>query len=870
LKAKGTKAAVLAPAFFVGISSLLACGPLFAKNMLDRGDESVLVAPTIDFYQELKRIPMSLTPVHAVTSTNSYSEETTEAELADLRAALRAATKSSNEVDRIVLGHAEQRMKLQQFGEKFGEWKESSSMMWDADDDRREKPVGAQPGYPSLSLVDGLPGEFADYFQGAIIWDNADMKDKSATRASWERLLNQPPEERHYKSTWAAYMLGRSWEDEDPKKAREYYQQVRALVSQGFADTTGLAEASLGWEARLALRAGEFETALDLYLQQYAAGGSSAANSLKFAVGQVIEAGPKAYVPLAINPQQRKLITAYLLWLYPDAENPETVHAWLEAVEQAGVKDAESAEQFAVAAYQADDMESTIRWVTRAGNTPTAQWILAKLLLRVGNTDKATTILSRIMDSFPMEKPTNSPTSFSDGLFVQANPRIYAGRYIRGELGTLRLARREFTQALDLFLHGYFWEDAAYVADRVLTTDELKSYVDANWTEIAPSQDGEMSVREKEYGTLTSQIRYLLARRLARESRIAEARVYFPTNWVPLADRLMQALTIGWDEALPAEQRANELRAAAFIAQTNGMELMGTETAPDWFTYGGGVEGNWPMAKRTNGEAVLIAASANEIKRNEESRPEPDKRYHYRYQAAELAWEAAKLMPNNSDETARLLCTAGSWLKYLEPDAADRFYKALVRRCRKTEIGAKADKLRWFPELDAEGNLRRSRFELMKLPGAQEIGTGGGIAVYPTPGKHFIISDVDRMSDIVAAVQRLGFTLTAKDIYAANPELSRWNNNVGREILIPRTQEKAVPIEPSLEEPTLIMNEPAPAPGELPDDDQGMSYIVLRGDTIVTVAKQYSVTLNTLLEANPGLDPSRLKIGQKIRIPANQ
>ena len=35
--------------------------------------------------------------------------------------------------------------------------------------------------------------------------------------------------------------------------------------------------------------------------------------------------------------------------------------------------------------------------------------------------------------------------------------------------------------------------------------------------------------------------------------------------------------------------------------------------------------------------------------------------------AAELAWEAAELMPDNSDDTARVLCTGGTWLKNTRP-----------------------------------------------------------------------------------------------------------------------------------------------------------------------------------------------------------
>ncbi len=768
----------------IGAYSSLACGPWFPNNMLDRGDAAVLVAPIADFYEQLDRIPASATSVRAVVSTNSYAEDTLQAELADLRAALNAAGKLSNEVERIVLGHGEQRAKLQSFTEA-----PISQTEADAPD------LAPKSTFPSLAVVDGLPGEFADYFEGAREWNNPGVTDKSVARQSWEHLLNRPAEERHYKSVWAAYMLGRSWEKEDAKKAREYYQQVRVFVSQGFADTAGLAEASIGREARLALETNEFETALDLYLQQYAAGAPSSSTSLELAVAEVIGAGPQAFAPLVVNPQQRKLITAYLISRHPYGDTVsdqirESTKAWLEAVEKADVKDAESAEQFALAAYQADDMESAIRWVNRAGNSPTAQWLTAKLLLRAGKIDKATEILSQIVNDFPTEVSTNEPESFGDGLFVDDGgdgSRVSAGRYIRGELGALRLSRREYAQALDLLLRGEFWADAAYVADRVLTTDELQSYVDANWPAIAPTPDDDKkSLEEKQHEKLSSDIRYLLARRLTRENHVADARRYFPADWAPAANQLMQALTGGWDESLAPDQRSKELAAAAFIVRTNGMELLGTEAGPDWHMHDGNFEGGVTIDARTNVEFALVPASADEVKRNEESKTDPDRRFHYRYLAAELAWDAAQLMPNNSDETARLLCAAGSWLKYRDADAADRFYKALVRRCRKTEIGAKADALRWFPELDADGNLAHARLELLNLPSPQEISGGESLASYPIPGKNFILMEGDRASDIVAAVKRLGVSISVQELYDANPQIEPSHYATGTEILIPR------------------------------------------------------------------------------------
>jgi LysM repeat protein len=45
-------------------------------------------------------------------------------------------------------------------------------------------------------------------------------------------------------------------------------------------------------------------------------------------------------------------------------------------------------------------------------------------------------------------------------------------------------------------------------------------------------------------------------------------------------------------------------------------------------------------------------------------------------------------------------------------------------------------------------------------------------------------------------------------------------------------------------------------------------YVIKAKDTPAKVAKAHGVSLNALLSANPGLEPRKLKIGQKIQIPA--
>lgn len=62
------------------------------------------------------------------------------------------------------------------------------------------------------------------------------------------------------------------------------------------------------------------------------------------------------------------------------------------------------------------------------------------------------------------------------------------------------------------------------------------------------------------------------------------------------------------------------------------------------------------------------------------------------------------------------------------------------------------------------------------------------------------------------------------------------------------------------------------SPSKAPDATPGESgvYTIKSGDTLGRIAAAYNVTLSELQEANPGVDPRRLRIGQQIVVPANQ
>lgn len=817
MKSENFSAAIILAAIISGFAvNAFACGPFFPNNMLDAGDGAVLQAPIADFQLELERMKLAPAGPRAVPPAKGqeFYEQSTELEMNDLAAALKRKKIPGEQATVIMQAHLAERMKLNAFLKTQNEWQHFSSWVFDTNGYHAVPNTNPPPTFPGIAVTPGLPREFADYFAGAIAWHQGDSV---AAWECWNRVLSLPEPERRYKSTWAAFMLAQYFEsptnDPGDDEAMKYFERVRTMAKSGFADSAGLAVAGVGGEARIYLHRKNYERAIELYLEQFAAGDDSAVISLRLTAAAALNEGnatPGRLKSLAQNPRTRRVITAYLISRHPYNDRSETAtdpdakkffdrtDNWLAAVEAAGVKNVESAEEFALAAYQASDVDAAQRWIKRADGSPVAQWLQAKLDLRAGKIADAAALLAKVSRKFPRETPTNAPANFSQSLFVDINPEwnetIAVGRQSLGELGTLHLARGEYTEALDALLRSGYWMDAAYVAERVLTSEELKSYVDANWPPVSPEQAAreEQYLPDPEWGMTNprEQIRLLLASRLARETGGMMPLAYFPTNLAADYGTLLSYLHDGRDETLPASVRAQKLFAAAVMTRTNGMELFGTEMEPDWGIYGGSYDFGYTWRNRATNlfEPKINAASADEIERASSRHADPDRRFHYRWQAAALAWEAAQLMPDNSDDTARVLCTAGTWIKDRDPQGADKFYKALVRRCRKTVLGDEADKIRWFPAQTIDGKPPRlETIEITPELTNNVYSNDDGIvsAEFPVPGRKYEVHDPEDVYIIARAVQRLGYAVSADDILQANPGLKRGLIGYGRAIMIP-------------------------------------------------------------------------------------
>ncbi len=87
------------------------------------------------------------------------------------------------------------------------------------------------------------------------------------------------------------------------------------------------------------------------------------------------------------------------------------------------------------------------------------------------------------------------------------------------------------------------------------------------------------------------------------------------------------------------------------------------------------------------------------------------------------------------------------------------------------------------------------------------------------------------------------FNTTIAAIQAANPGVNPTDLRIGQQICIP------------------VPSVPGPCPG-------GFIYTILAGETLFSLARRYGIVVDAILTANPGIDPDRLRVGQRICIPA--
>ena len=174
-------------------------------------------------------------------------------------------------------------------------------LLWSIVEGRCGEPLGEE-----LFGCGPAAAEFAIYLAGRSL---AESRNLPGARATWHALLAMPPADRVWRSTWAAFMIGRSYQFDDPAEAIRWFRRTRELAAGGFADSLGLANSSIGWEACAELDLHHHPRAIRLYLEHKAAGDPTSVESLGFASRWALRVPMETLVEYARDPVMRPVIT---------------------------------------------------------------------------------------------------------------------------------------------------------------------------------------------------------------------------------------------------------------------------------------------------------------------------------------------------------------------------------------------------------------------------------------------------------------------------------------------------------------------------------------------------------------------------------
>ncbi|WP_339494139.1 hypothetical protein [Pseudomonas sp. RA_105y_Pfl2_P56] len=622
------------------LGSALACGPDFPMRLLDNRGQTLAELPEGNFNFEVSRLGKTIAGLKNVT----------------------AATHNPNDLYGEASEPNEARDKAEQAG-LSAEQQTLVKQLRGLTDARQVEVQGAS-----------LPAEVRLYVAGAVAFATGDHQ-----RAVdyFGKLLALPADQRPLRSTWAAYSLGRTWfamsrevddADQALEQSRQAFRQTRQMSIDGFSDPLELGVASLGEEARVLRTAGDWSGAIELYEAQNLHGSAVGYTSLKQVMNELAELPEAELAKLLQRKAVQQLVTASLIsrvgWSFD--EQPPNEKKLIKLLQNSTRGSLENADRLAALNYQQGDYASAKAFLENAGDGGLAWWLRAKLAVRDGDKNAAAAAYAKAAQAFPQSEDWGYRRT-PDWAYESVQPKCR----VEGESAILALQRGEYLQAfVQLYRsNDLYWFDAATVAERVLTVDELKQYVDDN----VPAPPALTQQERDNYVPLpvAARLRDLLGRRLLREGHYAQAVGYFDSADLQNKARLYGEQRMKADAAWWPTQRASALYNAAWTAREWGMDILGYEMAPDYATFGGNY--SLETAELTVGPLVSDA----ELQRQKASEAQPDQRYHYRFVATELARKAADNLPHTSQAFAAVLCNAAGWNS--SPDDLSALYQRYVK-----------------------------------------------------------------------------------------------------------------------------------------------------------------------------------------------
>ncbi|MEZ4403558.1 MAG: hypothetical protein R3B06_26275 [Kofleriaceae bacterium] len=553
---------------------------------------------------------------------------------------------------------------------------------------------------------------------------SADPAPTAAAEAvrGFRAVLALPGPLRRGLSTSAAYSLARMNVD---GRALAWCAEVRRLAEAGYVDPDGLVLACMRMEQA---RTTDDERAMTLAAERAALDHLGAVEDLYGIVTQTIADADEA--TLVATPLGQRLLAAYLYARSGELAEETRDRLW-RAIDR--LPTPSGADRFAAAAYLGGEFDRAERLIAGAGDaaeSDVGRWVRGKLAARRGDLDDAARLVCAAADAMPAA--TACP-DFRCGAYL---PRDRA----RGECAALRLAIDQPVAAMAAAwaVRGRY-ADATYIAERVLTLDELGQFVasvaaarppapaaGADATAVDETDAIDETYADSWVDVTPDTLQALYGRRLMRAGRYADALPWLPEEDRAAAEAYAEAITRR-DRATRDVDRAAALYDASRIARADGMELLGTEHSPDWALYGGSfdVDGyrapyipeppspvdpaDYPdpadlaaaQAAFVERQAEVVQAQAEaatwqanndryitaaERARVAASAPASPERFHYRFLAADQAEAAADLLPHGTQAFAATLCWSARYIAMRDTDRLERLWERYVAQGPRVDI----------------------------------------------------------------------------------------------------------------------------------------------------------------------------------------
>ncbi|MEZ5471681.1 MAG: hypothetical protein R3E90_07860 [Marinicella sp.] len=471
---------------------------------------------------------------------------------------------------------------------------------------------------------------------------------------------------------WALFNVARGQlyleSEESISQAIEGFKEVIALVEKGIYDTQHVAAGSLGYLATAYLYNGQYDQSFKTIFQLKALGATDYQQRILDNLRYIMRFLPDEMRQEALSQPLTRSLMMKLSYSHFNRYDKlhEKVYRDLLNLNEGSM---DGFEYLANYAYRKGLYEEA-QVLAEKSNAPLARSVLAKLAIRKDDIPLAQSLYAQIISDLKNDVELNADSCA-----------------LLGESALILASQGDFMQAFDVLMstEGQYWADVAYLAENILSIEELKQFIEYN-KQLNNNQPVDyfgidfhgterMGIQSNSYVALKD----VLARRLMRDGQFELATEYFSDYPREIAQSYIQLKDKA--EGSQGEIRAMYLWDMAKLTRKKGSHILAFEGSPDWYMYNLNFTGESDYIEPDH-DGLMSGA---ELLRLSQYKKAPRMRWSYRGLAAETAKLAAEYLVPQTPDYEHLLCKAASWVIDQDEDKAEEYFRTFLVNAKPVE-----------------------------------------------------------------------------------------------------------------------------------------------------------------------------------------